>query len=1160
MSRSDVQPARRAAPARLGVARRRGAPGRRTARPRAAAGSRLGHPPGQVGDAARVLARAAASRVVVRVACGRPATSAADRNATDPRPRVGADRAVADEQDARRRRRAGRAATTSGRRRAAARLGRSPARDSGRSSGTITRVTLRGSRASLRTRTRDRRAAGRFGRRHAERLAQDCAARRTYPGRVVRSPLALAALATVAVPGLDAFDVRRPAQPGTDFDTAVVIDADPQPVGRPRAAARRRGRGARGRGRPARRCSAAEVERGRLPFAVPAPVGFAHLPEGGRATVHPEIPGAAAAPRAPAARARPRRRRSVARSPRCTSCRPSIVENAGLPVYDAGDVPRSVARPRSTRPRAPARCRPRCSAAGRTRLEDVALWRFRPTVVHGDLTSDRVLVARRRRHRHPALGRRLRRRPRRRPRLAARRGRARRHRLDHGGVPAAPDRAHRPAPGRPRPARRRARAGPVAALRRAHQRRRDHRRRRRHARGPRRPHARGRGRRGRVAAGVTDRSVALGRSAQRARPRRPARRDGGRRGRGASSAPRAWTVSTQQGWDGAGRRRGADDRRPAQPARDRAAGAADRRHAAPPPRRGLGRPRLHGAVGRRARLAGVLPGEPRHLAGAGRRRPSARSRDAPDGAVVIHCSAGRDRTGLVTALLLSLVGVPHDAIVDDYARAVVAMNDYAPAGLGDETRRTDDELAARLAEVTGHLRAFLADLDVAGYLTRTACPTTSSRACERDCSTERPARRVEACRARRAPSRPTAASVAVVGAGRAQPVERVRAASGRTAFVPLPPRSAARRACSSWGRAGWAAVRRRRGLRPVAPCVAARSSAVISASSSSRSGYTVDAGADVAERRAHPVERGARPARPGEPVHGELELAGGPRRVVLRRGARLPVDDDARPVVRARSRPRRRVREHRVDPRPQHVAVDRASRRPPRSRSATGSPTRVARNASRSACSSRSSVARVVVGTRAARRRRPGRPRRTSPRPRRGTGCRGGPAATARRAPAGAGAARTPPGRSPAGPAPTPTGARAARPRRTASGPARARRAAGRRARPTGARGRRPPRGRHRAPRPSAHRARDGVAPPSPRAPGARPPRRARGAVDAAVGRERVGRPGRRQRRATPRGFCPPSSGAGVPAVGLDEPGLGELVEERRDLAGTRCRRPTTPR
>jgi hypothetical protein len=91
--------------------------------------------------------------------------------------------------------------------------------------------------------------------------------------------------------------------------------------------------------------------------------------------------------------------------------------------------------------------------------------------------------------------------------------------------------------------------------------------------------------------------------------------------------------------------------------------------------------------------------------------------DAPDGAVVIHCSAGRDRTGLVTALLLSLVGVPRDVIVDDYARSVIAMDAYAAAGYGDEAPRTADELTAWLADVTGHLRALLEDLDVADYLT-----------------------------------------------------------------------------------------------------------------------------------------------------------------------------------------------------------------------------------------------------------------------------------------------------------------------------------------------------------------------------------------------------------------------------------------------------------
>jgi protein tyrosine/serine phosphatase len=41
--------------------------------------------------------------------------------------------------------------------------------------------------------------------------------------------------------------------------------------------------------------------------------------------------------------------------------------------------------------------------------------------------------------------------------------------------------------------------------------------------------------------------------------------------------------------------------------------------------------------------------------------------DAPDGAVVVHCHAGKDRTGIVVALLLRLAGVPIDEIAADYA-------------------------------------------------------------------------------------------------------------------------------------------------------------------------------------------------------------------------------------------------------------------------------------------------------------------------------------------------------------------------------------------------------------------------------------------------------------------------------------------------------------
>lgn len=41
--------------------------------------------------------------------------------------------------------------------------------------------------------------------------------------------------------------------------------------------------------------------------------------------------------------------------------------------------------------------------------------------------------------------------------------------------------------------------------------------------------------------------------------------------------------------------------------------------------------------------------------------------------VLVHCSAGRDRTGLITALLLANAGVPGSLIAADYERSVRAM-------------------------------------------------------------------------------------------------------------------------------------------------------------------------------------------------------------------------------------------------------------------------------------------------------------------------------------------------------------------------------------------------------------------------------------------------------------------------------------------------------
>ncbi|HVX45044.1 MAG TPA: tyrosine-protein phosphatase [Mycobacteriales bacterium] len=51
--------------------------------------------------------------------------------------------------------------------------------------------------------------------------------------------------------------------------------------------------------------------------------------------------------------------------------------------------------------------------------------------------------------------------------------------------------------------------------------------------------------------------------------------------------------------------------------------------------------------------------------------------EAPDGAVVVHCVAGADRTGMLIALVLDILGVDRSAIMDDYARTGECLADPA---------------------------------------------------------------------------------------------------------------------------------------------------------------------------------------------------------------------------------------------------------------------------------------------------------------------------------------------------------------------------------------------------------------------------------------------------------------------------------------------------
>ena len=78
--------------------------------------------------------------------------------------------------------------------------------------------------------------------------------------------------------------------------------------------------------------------------------------------------------------------------------------------------------------------------------------------------------------------------------------------------------------------------------------------------------------------------------------------------------------------------------------------------------------------------------------------------DAPEGAVVVHCVGGKDRTGLVSAFLLDLAGVSREQIADDYARSAVRLEPRHRRWLA-EARSAEER--ARLARIVATPRRAL---------------------------------------------------------------------------------------------------------------------------------------------------------------------------------------------------------------------------------------------------------------------------------------------------------------------------------------------------------------------------------------------------------------------------------------------------------------------
>lgn len=96
-------------------------------------------------------------------------------------------------------------------------------------------------------------------------------------------------------------------------------------------------------------------------------------------------------------------------------------------------------------------------------------------------------------------------------------------------------------------------------------------------------------------------------------------------------------------------------------------------------------------------------------------------------AVLVHCAGGRDRTGMICAMLLDVAGATGDAIVDDYTDGWRGAGAYSGHGwVYDSEQRTwrqchqpatePERLERQLADRVPALRDWIRTFDTAAYL------------------------------------------------------------------------------------------------------------------------------------------------------------------------------------------------------------------------------------------------------------------------------------------------------------------------------------------------------------------------------------------------------------------------------------------------------------
>ncbi|MEP6649093.1 MAG: phosphotransferase [Lapillicoccus sp.] len=201
---------------------------------------------------------------------------------------------------------------------------------------------------------------------------------------MTRTPAYLAAVASSAVPGLDAVAVRAArGAPGNRCDVGFVTDTDRRAwvVRVPTTAAV-----------GAQLDSAADLLpllHRRLPYAVPLPRGFLAVPEG-RAVVYPYLHGRSVvlSEVVPGPGLAAEIGRAIAALHNVDR---AVFDEAGVPVYDA-ETSRTRHLADLDRGAATGHVPTALLSRWERGLEDVSAWRFAPVPVHADLTGGRFLV------------------------------------------------------------------------------------------------------------------------------------------------------------------------------------------------------------------------------------------------------------------------------------------------------------------------------------------------------------------------------------------------------------------------------------------------------------------------------------------------------------------------------------------------------------------------------------------------------------------------------------------------------------------------------------------------------------------------------------------------------------------------------------------------